>query len=210
MIRDAVRFIADAVIAEKDHLTALDAKIGDGDHGLNMARGATSALEVMEELDDDEMSASKILQTIGQAFIMNVGGASGPLYGTGLVEAGKALDKNATLDVETLEKSLGAAIAGIQRRGHANKGDKTMLDVLIPIRESLQASKEKNTSLLEALDEAITAGREGVEFTKTIVAKRGRASYIGERSRGFEDPGAVSSMVIFRTLYQYLKMFYQK
>ena len=205
MIREAVKSIADAIIAEKDHLTALDAKTGDGDHGLNMARGVTSALEAMEELDDDELNAGKVLQAVGQAFIMNVGGASGPLYGTGFVEAGKSLDKNAALNIETIEKSLDTAIAGIQRRGHANKGDKTMLDVLIPIRESLKSGKDKGLSLSDTLDEAMTAAREGVEFTKTISAKRGRASYIGERSIGFEDPGAVSSMIIFRSFYQYLK-----
>ena len=205
MIREAVKFIADAIIAEKDHLTTLDTKTGDGDHGLNMARGVTAAIESIDELDDEELSASEALQTIGQAFIMNVGGASGPLYGTGFVEAGKALSKNETLDVETLEKSLSAAISGIQRRGHANKGDKTMLDTLIPICESLKASKDEGVSLIEALDEAMAAAREGVEFTKTIVAKRGRASYIGERSLGFEDPGAVSSMILFRTFYQFLK-----
>ena len=205
MIREAVKFIADAIIAEKDHLTTLDTKTGDGDHGLNMARGVTAAIEAMDELDDEELNARKALQTIGQAFIMNVGGASGPLYGTGFVEAGKVLNENATLDVETLEKSLSAAIAGIQRRGHANKGDKTMLDTLIPICESLKASKDEGVSLIDALDEAMAAAREGVEFTKTIVAKRGRASYIGERSLGFEDPGAVSSMILFRTFYQFLK-----
>ena len=205
MIKDAVKFVANAVIAEKNHLTMLDTKIGDGDHGLNMARGVTAVLEAMDELDDENLNVSSALKTVGQAFIMNVGGAAGPLYGTGFVEASKTLDENSKLDIETLEKFFEAAIAGIQRRGHAKKGDKTMLDTFIPIYESLQISKTENKTIGEALDNAITAAREGVEFTKTIAAKRGRASYIGERSIGFEDPGAVSAMIIFRTFCQYLK-----
>ncbi len=205
MIREAVKFLADTIIAEKNYLTMLDTKIGDGDHGLNMARGATAALEAMEELDDEELNAKVVLNTVGKAFIMNVGGTAGPLYGTGFVDASKVINENAKLDVETLEKVLSAAIAGIQRRGHAKKGDKTMLDSLMPIKESLQKSKIDGEVLDKALDSAMTAAREGVEFTKTIAAKRGRASYIGERSIGFEDPGAVSSMILFRTFCQFLK-----
>ena len=205
MIKEAVKFVADAIVAEKNHLTMLDTKIGDGDHGLNMARGVAAVLEAMEELDEEKSSVSLVCKTVGQAFMMNVGGASGPLYGTGFVEASKTLDENSKLDVETLEKFFGAAITEIQRRGHAKKGDKTMLDTLIPIHESLQTSKTKNKSISESLEEALTAAREGMEFTKTIAAKRGRASYIGERSIGVEDPGAVSSLIIFRTFCQFLK-----
>ena len=206
MIRDSIKFIADAIIAEKDHLTALDTKIGDGDHGLNMARGVTAALEALDELDDEDVNVAKVMKTIGQAFVMNVGGASGPLYGTGFMEASKVLNKDSTLDVETILKTLNAAISGIQRRGHANKGDKTMLDTLIPIQESLQNSLDENKSLPDALGAAINAAREGVEFTKTVAAKRGRASYIGDRSIGIEDPGAVSSMILFKAFCQSLKV----
>ena len=205
MIRSAVKFLVDTIISEKNHLTALDTKIGDGDHGLNMARGATAALEAIDEVDEENLNASTALETVGQAFIMNVGGAAGPLYGTGFVDASKVLNKNSKLDVDTLEKVFSAAIAGIQRRGHAKKSDKTMLDTLLPIQESLKQSIEDKKNLAEALDEAMTAAREGVEYTKTIVAKRGRAAYIGERSIGFEDPGAVSSMIIFRAFCQFLK-----
>ena len=205
MLKETVKFVANAIIAEKNHLTMLDTKIGDGDHGLNMARGATAVLEAIEELDDNDLNAGVLCNAVGQAIIMNVGGAAGPLYGTGFVEASKTLDENSNLDAETLAKFFETAIAGIQRRGHAKKGDKTMLDTLIPIYESLQADKTKDKSIDEVLDDALTAAREGVEFTKTIAAKRGRASYIGERSIGFEDPGAVSSMIIFRTFCQFLK-----
>ena len=205
MLKEAVRFVANAVIAEKNHLTMLDTKIGDGDHGLNMARGATAVLEAMDELDDKDLNISVLCNAVGQAIIMNVGGAAGPLYGTGFVEGAKTLDKNSNLDAKTLEKFFEAAIAGIQRRGHAKKGDKTMLDTLIPIYESLQSVENEDKPIGDVIDDALTAAREGVEFTKTIAAKRGRASYIGERSIGIEDPGAVSSLIIFRTFCQFLK-----
>ena len=205
MLKEAVRFVANAVIAEKNHLTMLDTKIGDGDHGLNMARGATAVLEAMDELDDKDLNISVLCNAVGQAIIMNVGGAAGPLYGTGFVEGAKTLDKNSNLDAKTLEKFFEAAIAGIQRRGHAKKGDKTMLDTLIPIYESFQSVENEDKPIGDVIDNALTAAREGVEFTKTIAAKRGRASYIGERSIGIEDPGAVSSLIIFRTFCQFLK-----
>lgn len=204
MIKDAVDAVVKMIMAQKDYLSQLDAKIGDGDHGANMARGAQAAVEALEELDDAELEdLKKVLQAIGEAVIMNVGGSSGPLYGTGILEAAKVVDENSTLDLETLEKLFGAAIAGIQRRGHAQKGDKTMLDSLIPIYETFKAENSAGKDLKTVLTEARDAGRDGVEFTKTIAAKRGRASYLGERSIGFEDPGAVSALLIYQTLCSY-------
>ena len=204
MLREAVKQICDEIISEKNYLTMLDTKIGDGDHGLNMARGAAAALETIEEFDEDETANSReLLQSVGQAFIMNVGGAAGPLYGTGLIEAAKTLTKESKLNAETLAKFLEAAVAGIKRRGHAKKGDKTMLDVLIPIHESVVANI--NEPIEKILDNALAAAKSGVEYTKTIAAKRGRASYIGERSIGYEDPGAVSTYIIFRTFCQFVK-----
>ena len=204
MIKEAAKVIANAIISEKNHLTMLDTKIGDGDHGLNMARGATAVLETVDELAND-VSTADLCNAVGQAIIMNVGGASGPLYGTGFVDGAKTLNESSKLNVETLAKFFEAAIAGIQRRGHAKKGDKTMLDTLIPIYESLKVAQTADKSIDEVLDDALTSAREGVEFTKTIAAKRGRASYIGDRSIGVEDPGAVSSLIIFRTFCQFLK-----
>ena len=201
MIKNAVEAVVKAIFAEKDYLSQLDAKIGDGDHGANMAQGAQAALDALEELNDNEVEdLKKVLQAIGEAVIMNVGGSSGPLYGTGILEAAKVADENSTLDLETLEKLFGAAVAGIQRRGHAQKGDKTMLDSLIPIYETFKAENSAGKDLKTVLTEARDAGRDGVEYTKTIAAKRGRASYLGDRSIGFEDPGAVSALLIFQTL----------
>ena len=205
MIRDAIKYIAEVIISEKNHLTNLDTKIGDGDHGLNMARGAEAVIEAVDELDDNSLDISTAMKTVGQSFLMNVGGASGPLYGTGFMEASKVLSKDSKLETKTIIEALEAAIAGIKRRGYAEKGDKTMLDTLIPIKTTLELSLSEGKNLGESLETAIAAAKEGVEYTKTIAAKRGRASYIGERSIGYEDPGAVSSFIIFRSFYQYLK-----
>lgn len=204
MIMEAADAVIKALIADKEYLSQLDAKIGDGDHGLNMARGATAAAEALEELDDAE-NIQKVLQAVGEAVVMNVGGTAGPLYGTGILEAAKVVDENSTLDAETLEKVFGAIVAGIQRRGHAEKGDKTMLDVLIPIHECFKAENCVGKNLEEVLTAARDAARDGVEYTKTIPARRGRASYFGEKSIGCEDPGAMSSLIMFRTLCGYWK-----
>lgn len=204
MIRDAVDAVVKTILSQKDYLSQLDAKIGDGDHGANMAQGANVAVEALEELGDNELDdVKKVLQTIGEAVIMNVGGSSGPLYGTGILEAAKVVDENSTFDVETLEKVFGAVVAGVQRRGHAQKGDKTMLDTLIPIYETFKAENVAGKDLKTILTQARDAARDGVEYTKTIAAKRGRASYLGDRSIGFEDPGAVSSLLIYQTLCSY-------
>lgn len=204
MIKDAVSAVIKAILSDKDYLSQLDAKIGDGDHGLNMARGATAAEEAIDELDDSA-NIQEILQAVGEAVVMNVGGTAGPLYGAGILEAAKVVDENSKLDAETLEKVFGAVVAGIKKRGHADKGDKTMLDVLIPIHETFKAENVAGKTFEAILTEARDAARDGVEFTKTIPAKKGRASYFGDKSIGCEDPGAMSSLIIFRTLCGYWK-----
>lgn len=203
-IKDAVDAVAAAVIAQKDYLTSLDAKIGDGDHGLNMARGFRAAQEAVEEMDDTTLPGP-VLKTIGKALIQNVGGAAGPLYGAGFVSAGEACDEDIHMNIASVEKLLSAAIAAIQKRGRAEKGDKTMLDTLIPVRDCFLPENAQDKTLFEVLQEASRAAGEGVNFTKTIAARKGRASLVGERSIGIEDPGAVSSMVMYRALYQFLK-----
>ncbi len=204
MIREAAAAVIKAILADKEYLSQLDAKIGDGDHGLNMARGAEAAAEALDELDDAE-NIAEVLQAVGEAVVMNVGGSAGPLYGTGILEAAKVVDENSRLDIETLEKVFSAIVAGIQRRGHAEKGDKTMLDVLIPIRDCFKAENVVGKNLEEVLTAARDAARDGVEYTKTIPARRGRASYLGDKSIGYEDPGAMSSLIMYRALCGYWK-----
>ena len=203
-IKDALDAVAAAIIAQKEYLTNLDAKTGDGDHGLNMARGFRAAQEAVEDMEDTTRPGP-VLQTIGKALIQNVGGAAGPLYGTGFVKAGEACDDDTKMNVASMEKLLRIAIEAIQARGRADKGDKTMLDVLIPIHECFLQDNTAEKTLFEVLQEASKAAGDGVNFTKTIAARKGRASLVGERSIGIEDPGAVSSMIMYRALYQFLK-----
>lgn len=203
-IKDAFDAVAAAIIAQKDYLTDLDRQIADGDHGINMTRGFQAAMDAVEEMDDTT-KPGPVLETIGKAFIHNVGGAAGPLYGTGFIKAAAVCDEDTKLNVASFEKLLGAAIAGIEKRGHAKKGDKTMLDTLIPIHACFLPENAEGKTLFEVLQDASHAAKEGVDYTKTIAARRGRASLVGERSIGHEDPGAVSSMLMYRALYNFLR-----
>lgn len=203
-IKDALDAVAAAIIAQKDYLTDLDRQIADGDHGINMTRGFQAAMDAVEEMDDTT-KPGPVLETIGKAFIHNVGGAAGPLYGTGFIKAAAVCDEDTKLNVASFEKLLGAAIAGIEKRGHAKKGDKTMLDTLIPIHACFLPENAEGKTLFEVLQDASHAAKEGVDYTKTIAARRGRASLVGERSIDHEDPGAVSSMLMYRALYNFLR-----
>lgn len=203
-IKDALDAVAAAIIAQKDYLTDLDRQIADGDHGINMTRGFQAAMDAVEEMNDTT-KPGPVLETVGKAFIHNVGGAAGPLYGTGFIKAAAVCDENTKLNVASFEKLLGAAIAGIEKRGHAKKGDKTMLDALIPIHACFLPENAEGKTLFEVLQDASHAAKEGVDYTKTIAARRGRASLVGERSIGHEDPGAVSSMLMYRALYNFLR-----
>ena len=203
-IKDALDAVAAAIIAQKDYLTDLDRQIADGDHGINMTRGFQAAMDAVEEMDDTT-KPGPVLETVGKAFIHNVGGAAGPLYGTGFIKAAAVCDEDTNLNVASFEKLLGAAIAGIEKRGHAKKGDKTMLDALIPIHACFLPENAEGKTLFEVLQDASHAAKEGVDYTKTIAARRGRASLVGERSIGHEDPGAVSSMLMYRALYNFLR-----
>ncbi len=203
-IKDAVDAVAAAIIAQKDYLTSLDAKIGDGDHGHNMARGFSAAQKAVEDMNDTS-EPGPVLQAIGKALRDTVGGAAGPLYGIGFQKAGEACDENTRLNIASIEKLLAAAIKAIQMRGKAEKGDKTMLDTLIPIHECFLPENATDKTLFECMESASFAAKDGVDYTKTIAARKGRASYVGERSIGYEDPGAVSSMIMYRAFYTFLR-----
>ncbi|MBQ3451808.1 MAG: dihydroxyacetone kinase subunit L [Selenomonadaceae bacterium] len=204
MTMAAAETVIKALLSEKDYLNGLDEKIGDGDHGSNMASGALATKEALDEADDDA-DLKKILQAAGDAVIMNVGGTAGPLYGAAFLSAAEVVNKKSALDAATLEKIFGAAVEGIQKRGNAQLGDKTMLDVLIPIHEAFKAENCAGKTFEEILTAARDAARGGLEFTKTIAAKKGRAASLGEKSIGFEDPGAASALIIFRALCGYWK-----
>ncbi len=185
------------VLAEnRDYLTQLDAAIGDADHGDNMDRGFKAVLNKMPEISDKDIGT--IFKTVGMTLISTVGGAGGPLYGTFFLQAGMKTAGKMELTLSDWYTVLDAALSGVVMRGKAELGDKTMVDALTPARDALKAALENHTSLPTALEQSAEAAREGMEGTIPMVARKGRASYLGERSAGHQDPGATSSYLILK------------
>lgn len=201
-IYECISKINQTIHDNKDFLTDLDREIGDADHGVNMSRGFQS---VMEKINPEDEDVGAVLKKTGMTLLSTVGGASGPLYGTAYMEAGKVVAGKTEVSAEDFGAMLNAAIEGIQKRGKAVKGEKTMLDSLLPAYEKYQEKVAGGASLVEALEEAVKAAEEGVEFTKTIRATKGRASYLGDRSIGHQDPGATSATLTLKTILEYLK-----
>lgn len=181
---------AERIIAHREELNELDRAIGDFDHGSNMARGFTLASEKLATIADS--SIGDILKQLGMVLISNVGGASGPLYGTAFLKASMAIGAKEAMDEADIIKAYELVIEGIKQRGASDRGNKTMLDALIPAYEAFSKAIEDHMSVEIAARKASDAANEGVEYTKTIVATKGRASYLGERSIGHADPGARS------------------
>ena len=201
-IYKCISLIAERITENKDFLTELDREIGDSDHGINMSRGFSA---VMEKLSPEDSDIGAILKKLGMTLLSKVGGASGPLYGTAYMEAGKITAGKTELTPSDMKAVLEAAIAGIQKRGKAVKGEKTMLDALIPASETFSAKIAEGADMVTALDSACDSSREGVEYTKTIIATKGRASYLGERSIGHQDPGATSALITLEAIRDYYK-----
>lgn len=199
-VYDCLSEIGHRIIENRDFLTDLDREIGDADHGVNMARGFQA---VLERVSPEEEDIGAALKKAGMTLLSTVGGASGPLYGTAYMEAGKVLAGKTELLPEDLKAALDAAIAGIQKRGKAERGEKTMLDALIPARDAF--AEHMAEGRIPALEAACESARAGVEYTKTIVATKGRASYLGERSLGHQDPGATSATLTLEALLDFLK-----
>jgi dihydroxyacetone kinase-like protein len=192
-----MRAAAAAIEAHAEHLTQLDSAIGDGDHGINMTRGMRA---VLAALDGNDEPPGKLLVTAGKTLVASVGGASGPLWGTALRRAGRAVGVAADLDGPTLADALEAALAGVRELGAAEPGDKTMVDALAPAVEAVRAGVEAGAPLAETLAEATRAAEAGARATVPLQARKGRASYLGERSVGHEDPGAASTALIVAAL----------
>ncbi len=186
------------VIGEQaDVLTRLDAEIGDGDHGINMSRGMRSAVAALEETP--QLTPGSLLELVGRQLVLTVGGAAGPLYGTAFLQAGTSLGDGA-VSIADLTAALDAALAGVQRLGAAEMGDKTMVDAFLPAVVDLQSSVREGTSVPESLDRAASAAEMGMLATIPLRALKGRASYLGPRSEGHQDPGATSTALLFRSL----------
>lgn len=174
--------MAQVIQLNKDFLTELDMPIGDSDHGINLARGFQAVVAKLPTLA--EKDAGSILKTVGMTLVSTVGGASGPLYGTAFMKAGVKMMGKMELGMDDLILMLHEAVEGIKMRGKATTGEQTMLDAMVPALEALKESR--------SLSAALAAAQDGVERTKDMIATKGRASYLGERSLGHQDPGATS------------------
>ena len=183
---------------QRDRLTELDSAIGDADHGTNMDRGFTAVLEKLGSIE--EAPPGKLLSAAGLTLISKVGGASGPLWGTALRRAGRLLGDAPTVAGPELAEALEAALQGVVELGAAEEGDKTMVDALAPAVRSLRRELEAGRPLAAALSTMAEAAREGMRATIPLQARKGRASYLGERSRGHQDPGATSTALILAAL----------
>ncbi|HEX6446343.1 MAG TPA: dihydroxyacetone kinase subunit DhaL [Streptosporangiales bacterium] len=192
-----IEAFAAAVAEHKVALTDLDRAIGDGDHGINMDRGMRAVVEKLGGTTADD--AGGLLRTVGMTLLSKVGGASGPLYGTFFIEMGKAAGSSAELSDVDLVSAVDAGVAGVQKRGRAEPGDKTMVDALLPARDALREAVDGGADLATALARAADAAERGRDATEPLVARKGRASYLGERSAGHVDPGATSTALLFRT-----------
>lgn len=193
-----VRSFAAAVAANRQYLTELDSAIGDADHGINMDRGFQAVVGKLESAPAGDIGAT--LKLVGMTLVSTVGGASGPLYGTLFLQLGMQTAGKEELTPENFATALDAGIAGIQRLGKAEPGDKTMLDALLPAQAALRGALSDGVPLQEALARTVTAAEEGMRATIPLVARKGRASYLGERSAGHQDPGATSSHLLLASL----------
>ena len=188
-----------AVMAEqKDYLTELDSAIGDADHGINMNRGMQAVLGKLDAQPSGDVGA--LFKTAGMALVSTVGGAAGPLYGTLFLQLGVATAGKDEVSADDWSAALAAAVTGVQARGKAEPGDKTMVDALIPARDAFAAAVAGGASLKDALRMAAVAAEDGMKATIPWVARKGRASYLGERSAGHQDPGATSSYLLMQTV----------
>jgi dihydroxyacetone kinase-like protein len=198
-LRSWIEEMAASIKDQREYLTQLDAAIGDADHGTNMHRGFTAVVEKLAGAD--ELTPGKVLLMTGSTLISTVGGASGPLYGTAFREAGKALGDAATsVGPPELASALEAALAGVRRLGAAQEGDKTMVDALGPAVDALAEGIHDGHDLATATTAARDAAEEGMRATIPMQARKGRASYLGPRSVGHQDPGATSTALMFAAL----------
>jgi phosphoenolpyruvate---glycerone phosphotransferase subunit DhaL len=193
-VRAWIGAYAQTIGEHRAELVKLDTAIGDGDHGTNMDRGMRAAVEKIEATEGDDIGA--LLKAVGMALVSKVGGAAGPLYGTLFLQMGMASGGRSELDLAGWTAALEAGVKGVQARGKAEPGDKTMIDALLPALEALRAAEGDGAALGDALRRSADAAREGMEATIPLEARKGRASYLGPRSVGHQDPGATSSHML--------------
>ena len=187
---------------QRGYLTDLDAAIGDADHGVNMDRGFTAVMAKLQA-EGAPADVGAILKTVGTTLVSTVGGASGPLYGTAFLRAGMALASKTALSEADVEVGLAAALEGVKARGKAHRGEKTMIDAFEPGVDAYSAAVAGGQNLHAALLAAADAAEEGMRATIPLLATKGRASYLGERSVGHQDPGATSLALLLRAMVEH-------
>jgi dihydroxyacetone kinase-like protein len=190
---DWMNRFAGAMSEHREELVKLDTAIGDGDHGTNMNRGMTKAMEKLAAAEQPDSGA--VLKTVAMALVSSVGGAAGPLYGTLFLQMGSALAGQSEVDLPAYAAAWRKGLEGVQARGKAEAGDKTMVDALIPAIGALEASSDLSSGLRAAEQ----AAEEGMNATTPMIARKGRASYLGERSKDHQDPGATSTYYLFKS-----------
>lgn len=182
----------------KEFLTDLDNTIGDGDHGINMARGFAEVEKQTGGFADKDIGS--ILKAVGMTLVSKVGGSSGPLYGTAFMKAGMTIGAKNEIGIDDFLSGLEVGIEGVKARGKSTTGEKTMLDAMVPALEAMKEKKGQGADVKEILLAGVAAAEEGVEATKPMVATKGRASYLGERSVGHQDPGATSFTLLLKEI----------
>lgn len=188
---------------QKDYLTELDQPIGDSDHGINLARGFAAVAGKRPELEGKDIGT--MLKTVGMTLVSTVGGASGPLYGSAYMKAGMAVAGKTEIDTQDFLNLLKAAIEAVKQRGHATVEEATMLDAMVPSLQAMEEAFARGCSAEEVLKQGAAAAWAGAEHTKELVATKGRASYVGERGLGHQDPGATSYSYMLETIAQHIK-----
>lgn len=191
--------IENKITYHKRFLTELDTAIGDGDHGINLSKGFRVAKEKIKDIGFKDWE--EVFREVGMAIVSNVGGASGSLYGTAFMKASMLGKGKSEITIEDFRDILKVSIDGIKMNGKGEKGDKTMLDSLIPAYDEIKYGIENNLSELNTLKNSIEAARNGVEYTKLIAAKKGKSVYLGDRSIGYQDPGATSFLMILEVIF---------
>jgi dihydroxyacetone kinase-like protein len=196
---DVIKWITECgrVLDEnKEYLTQLDSDIGDADHGVNMDRGFKAVVAKLPTVADKDIGT--IFKAVGMTLVSTVGGAGGPLYGTFFLQMGTSTAGKMELDVADWAAALDAGLKGVVMRGKASLGDKTMVDALTPAVEAIKNAAANSASLVDALQTCDQAAEKGMLATTPLVARKGRASYLGERSAGHQDPGATSSHLLLK------------
>ncbi|MCR5756911.1 MAG: dihydroxyacetone kinase subunit L [Selenomonas sp.] len=198
----ALEAISREIIEHQEELNHLDNAIGDGDHGTNMARFSQSILQELPDLAASKDDFGEIFHYMGMRCINGIGGSAGPLFGTFYLRAGMASQGKKSMEAADWVMAFNAGTIGVSQLGKSNEGDKTMVDAMFPAGRAMQAAVEEGRSFAEILLSGVEAAQNGVEYTKTIQASRGRASYIGMRSIGHQDPGATTILLMLQAMYK--------